>query len=110
MSDAILSARKGFIQMKKRRTIIVCICILAAAAFTLALALPKKSYAAIGRNARKHYAEYETRHSDPQDEPAKDEDDDSSEFWFPVPEGYLNKKTDEKKYVSRRYSGAVGRT
>lgn len=37
---------------------------------------------------------------DPQDEPAKDEDDDSSEFWFPVPEGYLNKKTDEKKYVS----------
>ena len=86
--------------MKKRRAIIVCICILAAAAFTLALALPKKSYAAIGRNARKHYAEYETRHSDPQDEPAKDEDDDSSEFWFPVPEGYLNKKTDEKKYVS----------
>ena len=86
--------------MKKRRTIIVCICILAAAAFTLALALPKKSYAAIGRNARKHYAEYETRHSDPQDEPAKDEDNDSSEFWFPVPEGYLNKKTDEKKYVS----------
>ena len=86
--------------MKKRRAIIVCICILAAAAFTLALALPKKSYAAIGRNARKHYVEYETRHSDPQDEPAKDEDDDSSEFWFPVPEGYLNKKTDEKKYVS----------
>ena len=32
--------------MKKRRAIIVCICILAAAAFTLALALPKKSYAA----------------------------------------------------------------
>lgn len=100
--------------MKKRRTIIVCICILAAAAFTLALALPKKSYAAIGRNARKHYAEYETRNSDPQDEPAKDEDDDSSEFWFPVPEGYLNKKTDEKKirfeHKSGRYSGAVGRT
>lgn len=99
--------------MKKRRAIIVCICILAAAAFTLALALPKKSYAAIGRNARKHYAEYETRHSDPQDEPAKDEDDDSSEFWFPVPEGYLNKKPMKKirfEHKSGRYSGAVGRT
>lgn len=77
------------------------------------LGTAKKSYAAIGRNARKHYVEYETRNSDPQDEPAKDEDDDSSEFWFPVPEGYLNKKPMKKirfEHKSGRYSGAVGRT
>ncbi len=88
--------------MKKRNVLIACVCILAAAVITLAVALPK-SHAAIGREARKHYEEYEERLSKEQGD--LDENDktsgDSLVFWFPVPEGYLDKESDDRKYVSK---------
>ena len=81
---------------------IACMCILAAALITLAVALPK-SHAAIGREARKRYEEYEERLSKEQGD--LDENDktsgDSLVFWFPVPEGYLDKESDDRKYVSK---------
>ncbi|MGN0808986.1 MAG: hypothetical protein ACI4NQ_03370, partial [Christensenellales bacterium] len=88
--------------MKKRNVLIACMCILAAAVITLAVALPK-SHAAIGREARKRYDEYEERLSKGQDDLDEDEktNDDSLVFWFPVPEGYLDKKSDDRKYVSK---------
>ena len=88
--------------MKKRNVLIACMCILAAALITLAVALPK-SHAAIGRDARKRYEEYEERLSKEQGD--LDENDktrgDSLVFWFPVPEGYLDKESDDRKYVSK---------
>lgn len=81
---------------------IACVCILAAALITLAVALPK-SHAAIGRDARRRYEEYEERLSKEQGD--LDENDktsgDSLVFWFPVPEGYLDKESDDRKYVSK---------
>ena len=88
--------------MKKRNVLIACVCILAAAVITLAVALPK-SHAAIGRDARRRYEEYEERLSKEQGD--LDENDktsgDSLVFWFPVPEGYLDKESDDRKYVSK---------
>lgn len=88
--------------MKKRNVLIACVCILAAAVITLAVALPK-SHAAIGREARKRYDEYEERLSKGQDDLDEDEktSGDSLVFWFPVPEGYLDKESDDRKYVSK---------
>ncbi len=81
---------------------IACVCILAAALITLAVALPK-SHAAIGRDARKRYEEYEERLSKGQDDLDENGETsgDSLVFWFPVPEGYLDKESDDRKYVSK---------
>lgn len=88
--------------MKKRNVLIACVCILAAAVITLAVALPK-SHAAIGRDARKRYAKYKERLSKGQDDLDENGETsgDSLVFWFPVPEGYFDKESDDRKYVSK---------
>lgn len=82
--------------MKKNIIIVSSVClVIAIVVATLAIAQPK-GYAAVGRDARKMYEQYQKRASQDSDVGTSDE----AGFWFPVPDGYLDIKSDDKKYVS----------
>ncbi len=82
--------------MKKSIIVVSSICLVVAIVVaTLAIAQPK-GYAAVGRDARKAYEQYQKRASKDSDAETNDE----AGFWFPVPDGYLDIKSDDKKYVS----------
>lgn len=92
----------------KRKLIFALSAVLAVSFIAAAVLLrPSTGYAAMGREARSRYEAYSQRmmrlseEEIEADDELVDEKGQEDVFWFRIPDGYLDTKTDEKKYVSK---------
>ena len=86
----------------KRKLIVGLSAVLAASGIAAAVLLrPSNSYASIGRDARIKYEAYSQRMSQMSETKIEAEEGQEDVFWFRVPDGYLDTKADERKYVAK---------
>lgn len=86
--------------MKRFKLPLIALVVIIAIAAVCLIMAPMKGYAASGREAKEMYSQYQSRISEDNDE-TEEETSSDLPFWFSAPKGFLEGKTDDKKYVSK---------